>query len=508
MKNIFTTSRILFPVFVMAILFAEFSYSQTYIDVAPGFGTLNDAVSSNTNPDAIFRLQRGDAAIYLLNGSVSNTIPLHIEAAPGSGAIPKLIPGVSTSGSSDIAFRLHADVFLKNVYVTAMDAAGAMKTQILRDMADSIKIFADSCFFENSAQSFIRTDNELADIHITNSTIRNCLGDYANGRGIDDRGNNMDTLYLENNTFYNISSRVLRDGGGWINYAYINHNTFVNLGKYIMSIGECPNVVFTNNLAIDCGFLGKNQSSTQALVEVDPLISADYLGRKQTVEAHNNNFAFNSTFNSHYPDTVIAVTNFNENMIAAMDSSGFDTTNFSEFVQFKTSLPDVDTIITNYWKAEGNDAYSASGLYVTGNYDFSYPETSKSYTGGMNGKPVGAVTWFDMVLAVDNKTDRVVPNGFSLLQNYPNPFNPETVIEYNIPKRADVKLVVYNSLGQAVKTLVNGNETSGFHTVSWNGRNESGQSLSSGIYFYRLQAIDKSGQAGNFSSTKKMILIK
>ncbi len=492
--------KLLLVIFLLFIL-PGLNYSQTYIDVAPGFGTLNNAISNNTNPNATFRLQRGDTAIYLLNGSISNTIPLHIEAAEGSGAIPKLIPGVGSSGSSDIAFRIKADLFLKNVYVTGMDAAGALKAQILRDQADEIKIFADSCFFENSAQSFIRTDNQMADIHITNSIIRNCLGDYANGRGIDDRGNNMDTLYLENNTFYNISSRVLRDGGGWINYVYVNHNTFVDLGKYIMAIGECPTVVFTNNLAINCGFVGHNQSSTGALVNLNSLTSAVFDGRKQSVEAHNNNFASDPLLANNYPDTVTVLPDFNTQMLAAMDSSGFDTANFSELVKFKSKLPAVDTIITGYWAAGGNDAYAASGLQVTGSFDFSYPTNTKSYTGGSDGKPVGALTWFSSISDVKDKSNGNLLKNYSLLQNYPNPFNPETIIEYTIPEQTRVKLVVYNLLGQAINILTDNVQSSGLHIIRWNGTNNAGQKVPSGIYLYKLSTE-------KYSCVKKMILLK
>ena len=87
-------------------------------------------------------------------------------------------------------------------------------------------------------------------------------------------------------------------------------------------------------------------------------------------------------------------------------------------------------------------------------------------------------------------------NNFSLLQNYPNPFNPTTTIQYSIPKNSFVKIILYDVLGKVVKTLVNEEKTTGNYSVNFNAAR-----LSSGIYFYRLQA-------GNFVNTKKMILLR
>ena len=93
------------------------------------------------------------------------------------------------------------------------------------------------------------------------------------------------------------------------------------------------------------------------------------------------------------------------------------------------------------------------------------------------------------------------PEHFSLSQNHPNPFNPQTCIRYALPQDADVKLVIYNVLGQKVKTLVNEPQSAGYKTVWWDGNDERGDQASSGIYFYRLEA-DK------FSEVKKMMLVK
>jgi hypothetical protein len=94
-----------------------------------------------------------------------------------------------------------------------------------------------------------------------------------------------------------------------------------------------------------------------------------------------------------------------------------------------------------------------------------------------------------------------VPASFSLQQNYPNPFNSETVIEYFLSKQSSVKITIYNILGQRVKTLLDQKETAGYKKVIWDGKNEKGRAVSSGIYFYRMETE-------KFAQTKKMLLLK
>jgi hypothetical protein len=86
------------------------------------------------------------------------------------------------------------------------------------------------------------------------------------------------------------------------------------------------------------------------------------------------------------------------------------------------------------------------------------------------------------------------PRSFALDQNYPNPFNPSTTIGYSLPHRSHVTLSVFNTLGQHVATLVNGDIDAGYHSVQYDG-----SSLSSGVYFYRLQGE-------GFTETKKFLL--
>ena len=94
------------------------------------------------------------------------------------------------------------------------------------------------------------------------------------------------------------------------------------------------------------------------------------------------------------------------------------------------------------------------------------------------------------------------PEVFALANNYPNPFNPATTIKYALPQAADVELTVYNVVGQPVRTLVAEHQSAGRYVVEWDATNDSGHSLSSGMYFYRLEA------GGEFREVKKMLLLK
>lgn len=94
-----------------------------------------------------------------------------------------------------------------------------------------------------------------------------------------------------------------------------------------------------------------------------------------------------------------------------------------------------------------------------------------------------------------------LPDGFALSQNYPNPFNPTCEIEYALSYDCQVSLTIYNLLGQRVRVLVDEYQTAGNKFVRWNGRDDQDQEVTSGVYFYRLNAAE-------FTETKKMLLVK
>ena len=93
------------------------------------------------------------------------------------------------------------------------------------------------------------------------------------------------------------------------------------------------------------------------------------------------------------------------------------------------------------------------------------------------------------------------PTEYSLGQNYPNPFNPETTIHFSLPKQSQAQLVVYNTLGQVVRTLISGNMAAGRHSVVWDGLDERGERVESGIYIYKIMA-------DGFNETRKAVFMK
>jgi hypothetical protein len=129
-----------------------------------------------------------------------------------------------------------------------------------------------------------------------------------------------------------------------------------------------------------------------------------------------------------------------------------------------------------YWRINaanvgGTSAYSTARLFTTGT-----------------------------LLSVDETAE--IPKEFALLQNYPNPFNPSTTIHYDLPRTAQVKIVIYDVLGRVVATLVDGVQPANKYTVVWNA-----SAVSTGVYFYRMTAKGTDG-SGDFTAVKKLLLMK
>ena len=141
--------------------------------------------------------------------------------------------------------------------------------------------------------------------------------------------------------------------------------------------------------------------------------------------------------------------------------------------------------------------YSKENLTLGGDFNNAVPDHNSGYATNYNVWPSISFL-FEENLSIDNK---LLPNAFALHQNYPNPFNPKTVIRYDLPKEATVKILIYDMLGRLVTTLADNKHSAGFKQVHWNATNRFGKKVSAGLYLYTIQADD-------FRQTKKMILLK
>ena len=111
------------------------------------------------------------------------------------------------------------------------------------------------------------------------------------------------------------------------------------------------------------------------------------------------------------------------------------------------------------------------------------------------------------VISALSVPEEAVPHEYSLAQNYPNPFNPETVIRYSLPRAGETEITVYSILGSEVQTLVNGYKDAGEYEVVWNGRDNRGLPVASGIYFYRFKAGGSIESKKNDSAEIRIIVV-
>jgi hypothetical protein len=153
------------------------------------------------------------------------------------------------------------------------------------------------------------------------------------------------------------------------------------------------------------------------------------------------------------------------------------------------------------WSAVGPNGYTGT----TGLNHVNMIRTGNSLFGWASGAS-GRVIRFRRIPTGTESGPSEIPDVFALDQNYPNPFNPTTTVKYDLPEEATVTLKIYNVLGQEVLTLVSGTQAAGRYQAVWDGRNNFGTPVSSGVYFYRIEATGVSGEP--FVSLKKMMFLK
>lgn len=456
---------------VVMLLVASTTMAQQTVVIEPGFGKIQEAIAAVADSAAgattTFELKRD--GIYYLDGSIENSdFQLTLVAQDGDGARPQLIPGVPTGGESSRAFRARNNLTLKGLYITNRDENGGMTaTRIIRCSADDIVITIDDCHLDNDLQAALRLDDGGMKVYISNSIISNIGSTTSpnNGRVIDDRGNEIDELVIENTTMYNISSRVLRDDGGVNNMVKVNHCTMVNIGQRGITLNETKESIITNNQFINCGFFGNNDvDDPYYLVELDTLDA-------QTAVITNNNFYIDPAFITAQPDTVYAAIDLNPLALAFADEATF----LNEDITFNTPPPSVLPLMAYWTDPENTPDFDRPDTFT---YDFGYT-SGMSAIGGIDGAAIGDENWTIVYVGINENNS----HSNIALNCYPNPVQGDAVVSFTLENNAIATLEIINVTGARVKTIYSGDVTMGENTFTINSNN-----LESGIYFVRLTA--------------------
>jgi len=533
--------------FLLAIICQPLSAQNTdTLNVEPGYETLNVAILGDTLPGGIpknvnrvYRLERG--GFYLLNGELRSikTNPLRIVAAKGEGPKPILMPAVSETGAAGRVVRPSGNLVMKGLYLTGIDNLGNFaEKNLMRLDGKNARILIDDVFCDYDAQSFCRMNAEGQKYFITNSVFRNSfdLASTGNGRILDTRGNTQDTIFVQNCTWYVTCTEPIRNGDGITKTVVLDHLTLYQTNGEL-NLDRSINLTITNNLFIDMNFEGRAIDDTlgDCVVYIDTLKAPTLATEEQRrITIKNNVHGFTPQVKAWITsvDSVVLYPLHDQRTMRFLATypNMVSANNIEEYPVF-SDPPDPNVIVafadyhakTNF-SEEGNPNIAAdrngkaalvddplSAGPAPDEFDFDYSTTSLSYTHAEGGFPVGDLNWFPAKKAaweawvktgVDFNHGAEVPEQFTLQQNYPNPFNPTTTIAYQLTSPAVVKVTIYNSLGQAIRTLLSDQrQSAGKQSVQWNGRDDAGLAVASGLYVYRVEA-DKQVQS------KKMLLMK
>jgi YVTN family beta-propeller protein len=211
--------------------------------------------------------------------------------------------------------------------------------------------------------------------------------------------------------------------------------------------------------------------------------------------AINNNCAYVPKIIDNMPGTVEVINTTSDSIVQSIpvgrDPIGVAV--YNQYVFITNNSSNTVTIIDTA-------SNTLVGTLNVGNHPFGIavdPMSNKVYVGNQSDRTISII---DCPTSVETTTE-LVPKEYALRQNYPNPFNPETGIEFVLSKDCYVEISIYNLMGQKVRTLLSEYQTAGEKKTVWDGKDDRGNDLASGIYFYRLQA-------GDFSQTKKMVLLR
>jgi len=497
----------------------------------------------------VYKLERGQ--FYVLDSPLNLRNPVEIYADPPESddpakVPPKILSNVTVDGAtaSHNLIQLWADFTIKNVWLAGMNVGhterGWGMGQAIAVQDSFVTVRMDGVWLDYNGWSMIATVAPHTSWFINGLHARNQQnpGDqWTTFAFWFEHAEVVDTFVVTNSTWFQANSFFLFPPPV-VQYLKIDHCTFVNILKWPFHRTQWQREAYiTNNIFYNVSALSlteaeqegqDSQSAEFGLINIDTLAAnADpaidpgkwTIPEEERIFHVKNNLYYWSQGVQDYWDefepvkpalwmnsrtqamfennetwpNVVAENNWNQDPL------------FDDFPALTEANAELYAVIRSIrqgviyeWDWDVNKNEDFYRLI----HDHPLPENFSSHTGltGTDGLPLGDLRYYDDPTSVEE--ERAFPVEFKLEQNYPNPFNPSTTINFALPKQAQVTLEVYNMLGQRVATLVAGEElTVGNHNVVWNGRNQTGNPVASGVYIYRIQA-------GDFTDMKKMMFLK
>ena len=527
--------------FLLMTLFALFQTMQAQVQrvvriegITPGVDTLvydqiykaitADAPNRAINNNVVYELKRGQ--VYLATSTIlAKDFDLYIRAEDGAGTKPIIFHTKSSSGSSSVFINAQKNLTLENIEFDGKHSDGSVAFRALSFNGLNCRFIMLGCWFTCDLSAGINILVDHAKLYVSDCIFGN-LGHHisvgGNGRAIDVRApNNMDTLIVENSTFYNLTDRFIRNMAPVIDYVKLDHITIANMQGYhgCVQLGKTKKAIITNNLFANPMIYGDRLTARWRSEQKQPdkafaVITHDSLSTvlpSASVEMRNNNIYFDQKFvdffNETPPNDSIVYPRAVSNFITKSLGSDLTKAYFTEQLTLtNTSSSDLLLDFVTFWVK-----YPNAGLYPDNwsqiypyEWDVSYATTSKSYTAADNGYPVGDLNAFpamkvkwengDVLAKSETKT---LDNGLEI-NNYPNPFKYQTTIHYSIVKDQKVEVSIYNSYGQKERILINAFLSEGDYQVSWDGTDDSGSEMPKGMYLVQISG-------SNGVTTKKIL---
>ena len=478
-------------------------------------GSINRTIEEEIaiDPETIFILKRD--AVYFTDGTSIEVIDyrLHLRAEEGDGHPPIIRHGEDDIGQSARLFTSYNDLIFEGIYILGINESGIPSAIITHNGADRTIIFDDGYMVGTTGTMYI-LGSENNSIFLTNSVFANAgrTSSWNLGRLVNVSSADQDTIWIENTTMYNfIHSKVRFGGGAGANLVFINHNTGYNIPAYV-DIGSSENAILKNNLYIN--FRNRSASNPDTGI-ITASLRGDGTDEEREIIIRNNNIGF---LEQGYVDildqhdrTVLPPidSTFASWIEPGMGPNLVYEDNIEEEVAFADPPDNMYDWIVAYLEQSDQRPWPYDRWDEVGDYmgalrhytlddlrDFTYSTDHISYTAAENNYPLGDLNWFPELkerwelglspepTSVENPSEKV--SQFRLLGNYPNPFNPATQIVYELAGPENIKMEVYNMLGQRVEFVDFGLQSAGRNEASFDA-----SGLSSGIYMIRLQAGDE-----------------